>query len=71
VEKIHFNKLYKSFHIDSRCSTNNVEKYFAFYINSKTNLKYTNITYDLNTNQFKRAFQIAKQKQKYVSKLVN
>jgi len=33
----------------------------TFYISSKNDVKYSNITYDLNTNQIKRAFQIANQ----------
>ena len=39
-------------------------------MSSKIVVKYTNITYDINTNQFKRTIKKAKQKQKYVSMLV-
>jgi len=53
-----------------RCSANHIERCIAFYIIFKINVKYINITYNLNTNQFKKAFQIAKQKQKYVLMLV-
>jgi len=40
-------------------------------MSSKSVVKYTNITYDININQFKKTIKRVKQKQKCVSLLIN